>query len=384
MIKSRKKLPVYVIILIDAGLIALFFGLFITFEYFIPKVSSDQGSVVLSSDDIDTTFKLPADSSEKEKAAAKQTDPDESQSSDNNSSNDTSKQSKAATSGSNSKSSKKSRSGASTGSGSRSNENTEILKSNTDQARSTENSNITSKEIKSYKSDNAQITVYEKTLTASSGNVVYYVADCYVTSAAEIKTYLAENTYGTNIKDSIENMDKATGSVLSINGDFYGNSESGVVIRNGKEYRSNNTNADICVLFKDGSMKTYSPSQYNAQEVIKQGAWQAWCFGPTLLDANGNVPESYNTTSFINKTNPRTAIGYIEPGHYIFVVVDGRDADHSVGVTLSELSSIMKYEGCKTAYNLDGGNSSVMTFKGELVNQPSKDGRDISDIVYIA
>ena len=61
MIKSRKKLPVYVIILIDAGLIALFFGLFITFEYFIPKVSSDQGNVVLSSDDIDTTFKLPAD-----------------------------------------------------------------------------------------------------------------------------------------------------------------------------------------------------------------------------------------------------------------------------------------------------------------------------------
>lgn len=380
--KPKKQIPVYGIVIIDLVLTVVFFGAFISYEYLLPHEGDSNGTVVLSGSDIDSSFALPSDSqTEKE----------------NNSNAETSAAPKAETSASQSDSeaetetqisakmpsSRKKGSGNAAGN-SRSNQNTQDMTADKSQSDNISNTSSSDKVLNTYKSDNANITVYEKTFGEGSDKVTYYVADCYVTSAAEIKTYLAENTYGKNIKQSISEMDKATNSVISINGDFYGNSESGIVIRNGVEYRNNVNNADVCVLFKDGTMKTYSPSEYNAQEVISQGAWQAWSFGPSLLDGNGNILSSFNTNNFINSTNPRTALGYIAPGHYKFVVVDGRDKGYSKGVTISELAAIMAKEGCKSAYNMDGGNSSMMTFKGQLVNKPSGNGREISDIIYIA
>jgi exopolysaccharide biosynthesis protein len=87
--------------------------------------------------------------------------------------------------------------------------------------------------------------------------------------------------------------------------------------------------------------------------------------------------------SKVNPENPRTAIGYYEPGHYCFVVVDGRQDGYSDGLTLAELSQLFHDLGCQTAYNLDGGQSSMMVFQDSLVNQPYKGGRNSSDIVYL-
>ena len=79
--------------------------------------------------------------------------------------------------------------------------------------------------------------------------------------------------------------------------------------------------------------------------------------------------------------NPRTAIGYYEPGHYCFVVVDGRG--ESVGVTLSSLSRLMEDLGCKAAYNLDGGDSAQLWWNGEIVSAASNTSRVIGDIIYL-
>jgi len=48
----------------------------------------------------------------------------------------------------------------------------------------------------------------------------------------------------------------------------------------------------------------------------------------------------------------------------------------------------MESLGVTTAYNLDGGGSSTMVFNGKVLNNPTTDGRKISersvsDIVYI-
>ena len=73
--------------------------------------------------------------------------------------------------------------------------------------------------------------------------------------------------------------------------------------------------------------------------------------------------------SHIRRAHPRTAIGMVEPYHFFFVVVDGR-SEYSKGMTMEELSSFMAGLGCVDAYNLDGGGSSTMVFKGELINKP--------------
>ena len=86
-------------------------------------------------------------------------------------------------------------------------------------------------------------------------------------------------------------------------------------------------------------------------------------------------------------SNPRTAIGVIDDLHYLFVVSDGR-TNESAGLSLLQLAEFMKELGVTTAYNLDGGGSSTMYFNGEVINNPTTNGRSIversvSDIVYI-
>jgi len=155
-----------------------------------------------------------------------------------------------------------------------------------------------------------------------------------------------------------------------------------VVIRNGVLYRDvdSASGADVCVLYWDGTMETYTSKEFDAEEAIDNGAYQAWCFGPMLVGDDGEAMTSFTTT--VGGHNPRTVIGYFEPGHYCFVVVDGRSSASS-GMSMKQLSALMVSLGCVKAYNLDGGQTSVMTLGSTVVSDPYKGGRKCSDIIYI-
>ena len=112
---------------------------------------------------------------------------------------------------------------------------------------------------------------------------------------------------------------------------------------------------------------------------MESDPWQTWQFGPALLDENGEAKREFNSALY--PPNPRCAIGYYEPGHYCFVVVDGRQERYSMGAHLRELSALMKKLGCKAAYNLDGGMSVQMYFNGAFQNHTSG-VRPIGDIIY--
>ena len=229
----------------------------------------------------------------------------------------------------------------------------------------------------SYTSPDLSVTVTEETL----GNIRYYLADIYVRDITCFRSALAQNTYGSGFRDSIEDMAVLNRALLAVNGDYYGNTTEGVVIRNGVIYRANPTDCDVCVLYYDGTMRVMPGASFSVEEAIAQGAWQAWTFGPALLDTDGSVLTSFASTGRIISANPRTAIGYYEPGHYCLVVVDGRG--ESAGITLPDLSRLFSDLGCTAAYNLDGGNSSVMVWNDEVINNPSGGGRESSDALLI-
>ena len=232
----------------------------------------------------------------------------------------------------------------------------------------------------SYSSPDIAITVTKE--SADGGNITYYLADIYVRDITCFQSALARDTFGSGYRDSIPSMASLSGALLAVNGDYYGNTSEGVVIRNGVIYRANPTACDVCVLYYDGSMRVMAGADFSVEEAIEDGAWQAWTFGPALLDTDGNILTRFNSTGRIISANPRTAIGYWEPGHYCMVVVDGRG--ESDGMTLPELSQLFYDLGCKAAYNLDGGNSSVMVFENAVVNDPSGGGRESSDALLIA
>ena len=235
----------------------------------------------------------------------------------------------------------------------------------------------------SYSSDDISINVQKYTDGTGENIVTYYVADIYIADITSLQSGFAEDTYGIGYTDTVLSMDESLSAILAINGDYYGNGQNGVVIRNGEVYRTATNGCDVCVLYKDGTMKTYSSEEFDEDKVIADGAWQAWCFGPELLDESGNTLTQFTTDNHISQINPRSAIGYYEPGHYCLVVVDGRQSGYSNGMTLTELSSLFEKLGCQAAYNLDGGKSSAMTFNDTEVNQPCDGGREVSDCIVI-
>ena len=214
-----------------------------------------------------------------------------------------------------------------------------------------------------------------------------YVADVTVSDASDLKTALANNTYGRNITDTTSDMAANNNAVLAINGDYYGARQSGYVIRNGKLYRDTSGNRDALVIQKNGEFKFVSESDTSVSDLLQDGALQVFSFGPVLL-SNGEISVGENDeVGMAMASNPRTAIGYLGNNHYVFVVSDGRTSE-SAGLSLYELASFMKELGVKDAYNLDGGGSSTMVFKGEIINNPTTSGRSgeeraVSDIVYI-
>ena len=230
----------------------------------------------------------------------------------------------------------------------------------------------------SYSSPDISITVTGET----GGRITYYLADIYVRDITCFQSALAQDTYGSGYRDSISDMALLNNALLAVNGDYYGNTNEGVVIRNGVIYRANRTDCDVCVLYYDGTMRVMPGSSFSVEDAIAEGAWQAWTFGPALLDTDGSVLTSFSSTGRIISANPRTAIGYYEPGHYCLIVVDGRG--ESAGITLPELSELFYDLGCTAAYNLDGGNSSVMVWNSEVINNPSGGGRESSDALLIA
>ena len=251
-------------------------------------------------------------------------------------------------------------------------------------ATTAETETVSAADTADYSSDDVSITLEEYTVE----NTQVYVADVTVSSAAWLKTAFAENTYGRNITATTSEMAEENGAILAINGDYYGAQETGYVIRNGVVYRDTaKTATEICCIYADGTMQIKNTEEVTAQELVDEGVWQAFSFGPALVvDGEIAVSEGEEVGKAM-ASNPRTAIGVIDANHYVFVVSDGR-TDESEGLSLSELAAFLQSLGVKTAYNLDGGGSSTLWYQGSVINNPTTSGnsireRSVSDIVYI-
>ena len=233
----------------------------------------------------------------------------------------------------------------------------------------------------SYTSPDVSITVDTVVEAIGGRKVTYYVADIYVASMDNFKTYTAHNQMRYYITQDVEAMARNANAIVALSGDYFSSQKSGFIVRNGNVYLQDRNNA-ICVLFPDGTMETYEAGTYNIDDILNRDPLQVWSFGPVLLDKNGNVLPSYEVSSGLRSAHPRSAVGYYEPGHYCFITVDGRQ-NHSYGVEVKELAQIFADLGCKAAYNLDGGASAAMVFDGDIISKPSNGGRDIADILLI-
>lgn len=236
----------------------------------------------------------------------------------------------------------------------------------------------------SYTSPEVSVNISTVQTVLDGYNQVWYVTDIYIAQIENFQTYAPENSFARMTRLPIDQIAQESNAVVCINGDYCNAQvQYGFYVRNGEVFQTDHTICDICVLYYDGTMETLSADDYDVDEVLAKSPYQVWKFGPRLLDDNGQPFDAYYISDAIAIGNPRSAIGYYEPGHYCFVTCDGRhQTEWSRGLTINQLAQLFADLGCTAAYNLDGGASATLAFNGALFNRQSSE-RDIGDVLLI-
>ena len=189
--------------------------------------------------------------------------------------------------------------------------------------------------------------------------------------AAEEKELKTTSTFGT------ENH-----ALAAVNGSFFDVKNGGSVdfiklngkVITGNRLEKNGSRAkhqQAAVVISDGklALKKWDGTADWEQHLTEENILLS---GP-LLSING-MDEPLDTTSFTRSRHPRTAIGIKPNGRILLLTVDGRNAN-SAGMSLTELAKTMKWLGCTSSINLDGGGSSTLWINGfpdaGVVNYPT-------------
>lgn len=158
---------------------------------------------------------------------------------------------------------------------------------------------------------------------------------------------------------------------------------TGVVIRDGNilhddpypEKKATNPryfpNLDMMAFMEDGRLEVWRSHEITAKELLEKGAYDVYSFGPNLVQDGQITTQAYGTDEENGQAkNPRCALGMVEPGHYVYILVEGRmSKTRSQGITIVELAKLMRASGCENAINLDGGQTAVLVFMGKQLNQ---------------
>ena len=181
-------------------------------------------------------------------------------------------------------------------------------------------------------------------------------------------------------------------SVLAVSDDMFGLRLSpigknrtkydyhGVVIRNGEVLATKTRkspgegkkdkrpwpNLDTLAVYQDGSMKSFVSGDKTADEYLAEGAVHVFAFGPWLI-SDGQINPALQNKNYYPASEPRIAIGMVEPYHYVIIAASGRPMEKYIGVKLLWLAETLKEYGCTEALNLDGGATVVMAFNNKII-----------------
>ena len=83
-----------------------------------------------------------------------------------------------------------------------------------------------------------------------------------------------------------------------------------------------------------------------------------------IMIRDGAITDSSTWTYHGDGRQPRTALGLREDGTLVLYAVDGRQSDHSAGLSQLDLADELLAQGCTWAVNLDGGGSTALSVWG--------------------
>ena len=215
----------------------------------------------------------------------------------------------------------------------------------------------------------------------------YWVASIKIAHPSQLRT-AAANGFHSEMQMKGTAMAKRVNAVLAINGDYFCFTHHGYILRQGQLFLDDlRGDRDVLLIDEDGDFHIVrNPFTGQVGQTINgKRVVQAFFFGPVLVQ-NGKMVRDMDLRYDMRaeERRQRMCIAQVGPLEYKCICC-GPPARGNSGMNLTEFAQLVYSLGVQTAYNLDGGDSTMLIFNGQKINDPkSPDTRDIADIIYFA
>lgn len=213
-----------------------------------------------------------------------------------------------------------------------------------------------------------------------------WVVDIRLGDASQLRT-LAAVSFNKKDSKAVEQMAGWVNAVIAFNGDFAARRTEGLIIRQGETFKNKlKGQLDVLAIDEAGDFHVFTrPKKDEVGDSIDgKKIINAFYFGPVLVD-NGVIPEKFTTFRYLHEDDyyARLGICQLGPLHYKMIITTMQDV--TVGMKLTDFARLCKDEGAVYAFNLDGGYSAAMIFRGQMVNdEKNAEPRTVPDIIYFA
>ncbi|ACL21241.1 peptidase M56 BlaR1 [Desulfitobacterium hafniense DCB-2] len=183
------------------------------------------------------------------------------------------------------------------------------------------------------------------------------------------------------VEEKLTDMVSRSGAIAGINaGGIYLSLEEGnevfpdgITVQNGEVVYNNAGDQAVEFIGLDAEGKLIT-GPMNVQEIKEKNIQEGVGFSPPLAD-NGTTLVREGKPAVPGDGGwgiaPRAGIGQRADGTLIFMVIDGRDPDWSIGATLKDMENLFLEYGAVEAVNLSGGSMVEMVYDGKVLNKVS-------------
>ena len=214
-------------------------------------------------------------------------------------------------------------------------------------------------------------------------------AEIKMVDGSQIRRKLAGDSYGSSVQLYASQLAQDAQAVVAINGDFYTHRQIGLTVYQRQLYRSGST-LDTCFITAGGDMRFAYAGQLKTEAEAKQYIEEndvlfSLSFGPVLVDEGElkAVPKNYPVGE-VDHYYSRSSLGQLDELHYLLMTVNF-EGDYQHTCTIAQSGEFMQRKGCRMAYALDGGQTSVIVFNGAPYNRVDWNSeRSMSDVLYFA
>lgn len=232
-------------------------------------------------------------------------------------------------------------------------------------------------------------TIFAVTWKEVVNNAVFTCSEVKICHPSQFRRYLSGGEFASGKLSPTTEMAQTVNAVVAGSGDYYSYRRKGYIVWNETALKAKSGVADMCFVDKNGDMRlerglTFASEKELQAYVDENEIVFSLAFGPILVqDGELACPKSYPLGE-VKERFTRAAICQMDNLHYLFVAAN-MEAGHYGKMTMKEFAQCMLETDCRSAYALDGGQTSSVVMHNELINKVNYGSqRLISDIIYFA